>query len=49
LRFLDGEPLAETFLTLRREFLEEHRNPLGLLYAIHCDGDTRIQPALAVV
>ena len=49
LRFLDGEPLAETFLTLRREFLEKHRNPLGLLYAIHCDGDTRIQPALAVV
>jgi hypothetical protein len=49
MRFLDGEPLSETFLALRREFLEEHRNPLGLLYAIHCDGDTRIQPALAAV
>lgn len=45
-RFLDGEPLAETFLALRRDFLERHGNPLGLLYAVHCDGDTRIEPAL---
>lgn len=48
-RFLDGEPLGEAFLGLRREFLEEHGNPLGLLYAVHCDGDTQIQPALAAV
>ena len=46
-RFLDGEPLAGAFLALRREFLEEHGNPLGLLYAVHCDGDTQIQPALS--
>lgn len=46
-RFLDGEPLAEVFLGLRREFLEQHGNPLGLLYAVHCDGDTQVQPALA--
>jgi hypothetical protein len=45
-RFLGGEPLGETFLGLRREFLENHRNPLGLLYAVHCDGDTQISPAL---
>ena len=48
-RFLDGEPLCETFLALRREFLDKHRNPLGLLYAVHCDGDTQIQPALTCV
>lgn len=45
-RFLDGEPLGEAFLGLRREFLEQHGNPLGLLYAVHCDGDTQIEPAL---
>ncbi|OUL98590.1 CHAT domain-containing protein [Variovorax sp. JS1663] len=44
-RFLDGESLGEAFLSLRREFLEKHGNPLGLLYAVHCDGDTQIQPA----
>jgi hypothetical protein len=46
-RFLDGAPLGEAVLELRREFLREHRNPLGLLYSVHCDGDTRIEPALA--
>lgn len=45
-RFLDGEPLGEAFLALRQEFLEKHGNPLGLLYAVHCDGDTKIEPAL---
>lgn len=43
-RFLDGAALGDTFLALRREFLEQHNNPLGLLYAVHCDGDTQIQP-----
>jgi hypothetical protein len=46
-RFLGGADLGETVLDLRREFLEQHGNPLGLLYAVHCDGDTRIEPALA--
>ncbi|HEX4233645.1 MAG TPA: CHAT domain-containing protein [Caldimonas sp.] len=46
-RFLGGDPLGEVFLDLRREFLQSHGNPLGLLYAVHCDGDTRIEPALA--
>ena len=48
-RFLDGEPLGEAFLGLRQEFLEKHRNPLGLLYAVYCDADTQILPALAAV
>jgi hypothetical protein len=45
-RFLAGEPLGAAFLALRREFLEQHGNPLGLLYAVHCDGDTQVQPGL---
>jgi hypothetical protein len=45
-RFLEGAELGDVFLELRREFLSEHGNPLGLLYAVHCDGDTRIEPAL---
>lgn len=45
-RFLAGEPLGALFLALRREFLEQHGNPLGLLYAVHCDGDTQVIPAL---
>jgi CHAT domain len=47
-RFLDGETIGGAFLNLRQEFLSEHANPLGLLYAVHCDGDTRINPALAL-
>jgi hypothetical protein len=47
MRFLDGESLGEVFLGLRREFLEKHGNPLGLLYAVYCNGDTVIKPALA--
>ena len=46
-RFLGGAALGDVFLDLRREFLQTHGNPLGLLYAVHCDGDTRIDPALA--
>jgi len=45
-RFLAGVPLGDTVLALRREFLEQHRNPLGLLYAVHCDADTVVLPAL---
>jgi CHAT domain len=46
-RFLDGKAVGETVLQLRQDFLREHNNPLGLIYAIHCDADTRITPALA--
>jgi CHAT domain len=45
-RFLDGAALGDAFLALRREFLTDHGNPLGLLYAVYCDGDTRVAPAL---
>jgi hypothetical protein len=45
-RFLKGEPIGETFLALRKEFLDQHKNPLGLLYAVYCASDTVIAPAL---
>ncbi len=45
-RFLNGEPLGELFLDLRRGFNREHRNPLGLVYAVYCDGDTQVQPSV---
>jgi hypothetical protein len=45
-RFLTGESVGQIFLDLRREFYFEHNNLLGLLYALYCDGDTRIDPAL---
>ncbi|SOE96054.1 CHAT domain-containing protein [Burkholderia sp. D7] len=46
-KFLGGKPLGETFLELRQEFVEQHHNPLGLLYAVHCDADTIIDPPSA--
>jgi hypothetical protein len=46
-RFLDGAAVGETVLKLRQDFLRDHGNPLGLIYAVHCDADTRIAPALA--
>ncbi|MFH8249946.1 CHAT domain-containing protein [Microbacterium sp. B2969] len=45
-RLFSGEPLGEAVLGLRRDFLEKHGNPLGLLYGVHCDTDTRVDPAL---
>jgi hypothetical protein len=46
--FLEGITLGEAFLALRKEFLEQHGNPLGLLYAVHSDGDTRVAPPLVL-
>lgn len=47
-RFLYQEKsIGEIFLELRREFYYQHHNILGLLYALYCDGDTRLYPALA--
>ena len=43
-RFLDGTTVGETVLTLRQDFLREHSNPLGLIYAVHCDADTSVAP-----
>jgi hypothetical protein len=46
-RFLYQEQtVGRVFLELRREFYENHRNLLGLLYALYCDGDTKIAPGL---
>jgi hypothetical protein len=44
--FLDGAAVGATVLKLRQDFLRNHGNPLGLIYAVHCDADTRIAPAL---
>ncbi|MDQ2870668.1 MAG: hypothetical protein M3S32_07995, partial [Acidobacteriota bacterium] len=46
-QFLEGQPVGALFLDLRREFYQQHNNILGLLYALYCDGDTRIVPASA--
>ncbi|MGX1159801.1 CHAT domain-containing protein [Arthrobacter sp. SLBN-100] len=46
-QFLEGGSLGEVFLRMRREFFEQHGNPLGLIYGIHCDGDTRVHPAMS--
>jgi hypothetical protein len=46
-RLIDGAAVGETVLRLRQEFLREHGNPLGLIYAVHCEANTRIAPALA--
>jgi hypothetical protein len=45
-KFLGGEPLGTAFLELRQDFRVNEGNPLGLLYAVHCDADTVIDPAL---
>ncbi|MEO7455658.1 MAG: CHAT domain-containing protein [Gemmatimonadaceae bacterium] len=47
-RFLGGEPLGDLFLDLRRQFTQKHGNPLGLVYAVYCDGDTQVEPALTL-
>ncbi len=48
-RFLQGELLGQACLALRREFLEQHNNLLGLLYALYVDGDTRLHPPVLAV
>ncbi|MEV6426342.1 CHAT domain-containing protein [Nocardia sp. NPDC051463] len=45
-KMLDGASLGEAVLGARRMFLEQHNNPLGLLYTVHCDVDTRVSPPL---
>jgi len=45
-RLLDGAPVGQTMLDLRRQFLHDHGNPMGLLYTMYCDADTRIAPPL---
>ena len=45
-RFFAGESLGALTLALRHEFLVKDGNPLGLLYAVHCDGDVQVNPSL---
>lgn len=47
-RFLSGDSLGQVVLDLRREFYYQHNNLMGLLYALYCDGDTRVVPGLQV-
>jgi|GEM_PF-665070 len=46
--FLTGKSLGQAFLDLRREFYSQHNNLMGLLYALYCDGDTRVVPGLQI-
>ena len=46
--FLEGAELGDVVLALRRQFLEEQNNVMGLLYAVHCNGNTRVDPALGL-
>jgi hypothetical protein len=41
-RLLKGEPLGQIMLDLRKEYYKDHNNPMGLLYALYVDGDTRV-------
>jgi hypothetical protein len=46
-KFLKGEPLGQITLDLSQQFLKKYNNPMGLLYSLYVDGDTRIEPAVA--
>ncbi|MFN8483154.1 MAG: CHAT domain-containing protein [Anaerolineae bacterium] len=49
-QFLKGETsLGQIFLDLRRDFYFNHKNLLGLLYALYCNGDTQVVPGLKLV
>lgn len=45
-RVLDGIPLADAAFEVTREFVDRDRNLLGLIYALHCDGRSRVAPAV---
>jgi hypothetical protein len=45
-RLLAGEPMGEAVRATRVHFAVKHLNPLGLLYALYCDGDTALAPAV---
>jgi hypothetical protein len=46
--FLNGRELGDVMLTLRQRFLEERKNVMGLLYAVHCNGNTRVDPGVGL-
>ncbi len=45
-RLLPGQTIGNAVFEIRKDFLARHRNPLGLLYAVHCDQDTPVAPPL---
>ncbi|MET9734623.1 CHAT domain-containing protein [Streptomyces sp. NPDC006458] len=45
-RLLAGERIGAAVRATREHFVTEHRNPLGLLYALYCNGDTVLRPAI---
>jgi hypothetical protein len=45
-RLLSGQRIGAAVLAVRRELATEHRNVLGLLYGVYCDGDTVLRPGL---
>jgi len=45
-RVLDGVPLADAAFGLARDFVARHRNLLGLVYVLHCDGRSLVRPAI---
>jgi len=45
--FLAGDnTLGEVILKLRQKYYYQDNNLMGLLYALYCDGDTRIDPGI---
>ena len=41
-RFLKGQKLGDAMLYMRRYLLRRYRNPLGLLYSLYADPDTKL-------
>jgi hypothetical protein len=45
-RVLAGAPLADAVFEVARDLAGQHRNLLGLLYTLHCDGRARVRPPI---
>jgi hypothetical protein len=43
---LSGVPIGECVFRLRRQFYDDHKNILGMLYSVYCNGDASIAPAV---
>lgn len=44
--FMQGGEVGDIVLKLRRKFLNDENNVLGLIYALYCNVNTRIDPAI---
>ena len=45
-KFLNGERLGEIMPTLRKKFLEQHNNPLGLFYQSYCNSNVKLSESI---